>query len=229
MKRAIAHTHGREPACVWHAETELPACDLVILPGGFSYGDYLRAGAIAARAPIMRAVAAHAAQGRLVLGVCNGFQILTECGLLPGALLRNRDLRFLCKWASLRVENATTAFTRAYKKGQVISFPIAHHDGNYFANENTLAELEGEGLVVLRYCDKAGHVGHETNINGSCANIAGIVNGKGNIMGLMPHPENAIAPYHTITDGTAIFAGLDHLGHRDVAPISTSAAPHVVC
>lgn len=196
---ALEQTTGRAPAMVWHAETDLPASDLIVLPGGFSYGDYLRSGAMAARAPVMRAVIEKAKSGTPVIGICNGFQVLTEAGLLPGALLRNAGLNFVCRTVSLRVENSQTLFTSAFEKGQVVDFPVAHHDGNYFADAETLGRLEGEGRVAFRYLD---------NPNGSARDIAGIVNDAGNVIGLMPHPERVISPLLGGVDGLAFFKGL---------------------
>ncbi|PTA67717.1 phosphoribosylformylglycinamidine synthase subunit PurQ [Deinococcus arcticus] len=185
---------------VWHTEAGLPqGTDLVFLPGGFSYGDHLRSGAIAARSPIMEAVKAHAARGGYVLGVCNGFQVLTESGLLPGALSRNRELHFLCRPVHLRVENAGTAFTGAYAEGQIIEVPIAHGEGNYYADAETIARLEGEGQVVFRYVD---------NPNGSLNDIAGIVNARGNVLGMMPHPERAVEALLGSEDGQGLFQSL---------------------
>ncbi|ULH14691.1 phosphoribosylformylglycinamidine synthase subunit PurQ [Deinococcus sp. KNUC1210] len=185
---------------VWHTEEGLPAgTDLVFLPGGFSYGDHLRSGAVAARSPIMSAVKAHAERGGFVLGVCNGFQVLTESGLLPGALSRNQDLHFLCRPVHLRVENARTAFTSAYTAGQRIEIPIAHGEGNYYADQPTLERLEGEGQVVFRYLD---------NPNGSLNDIAGIVSERGNVLGMMPHPERAIEALLGSEDGRGLFASL---------------------
>ncbi|GIL00816.1 MAG: phosphoribosylformylglycinamidine synthase subunit PurQ [Alphaproteobacteria bacterium] len=198
MIAALTRISGRQPSVVWHAESELPAADLYVIPGGFSYGDYLRAGAIAARSPVIAALRRRAAEGRLVLGVCNGFQILTEAGMLPGVLMRNAGLRFVCRQVRLVVENAGTAFTRHYEKGQVLRCPVAHHDGNYFADAETLRRIEGNGQVVFRYA-----LG--TNPNGSLNDIAGIVNEAGNVMGMMPHPENLIEPAHGGTDGRALF------------------------
>ena len=207
--RAIETASGRKPAIVWHADTELPAgTDLVVLPGGFSYGDYLRCGAIAGRAAIMDAVRAHAARGGLVLGICNGFQILCEGGLLPGVLMRNKDLRFICKMQHLRVERADTAFTRAYREGQVIKVAIAHGEGNYEADEETIARLEGEGRVAFRYCDEAGLVGGLANPNGSTHDIAGIYSERRNVLGMMPHPENLIDPLVGGVDGAGLFKSL---------------------
>lgn len=208
VARAIAQASGRQPDSVWHTETALPAgTDLVVLPGGFSYGDYLRCGAIAGRAPIMDAVRAHAVRGGLVLGICNGFQILCESGLLPGVLMRNADLRFVCRMQHLAVERADTVFTRAYAKGQVIKVAIAHGEGNYEADEETIARLEGEGRVAFRYCDASGDTRRE-NPNGSRNSIAGIYSQKLNVLGLMPHPENLIDPLVGGVDGRALFSGL---------------------
>jgi phosphoribosylformylglycinamidine synthase len=194
---------------VWHAETSLPAgTDLVVVPGGFSYGDYLRCGAIAARSPVMDAVRKFAADGGLVLGVCNGFQILCEAGLLPGALMRNSQLRFICRDVFLRVERSDTPFTRGYNAGQVIRVPIAHGEGNYAADEETVRRLEGDGRVLYRYCSPTGEVGDTHNINGAAQSIAGIVNERGNVLGMMPHPENHVEDIMGCTDGRGLFAGL---------------------
>ena len=209
VARALHAATGRAPHSVWHADHALPAgTDLVVLPGGFSYGDYLRCGAIAGRTPVMDAVRAHAARGGLVLGICNGFQILVESGLLPGVLMRNADLRFICRMQHLRVERADTVFTRAYKSGQAIEVCIAHGEGNYEADDATIARLEGEGRVAFRYCDAAGKVGGTANPNGSAHDIAGIYSEKFNVLGLMPHPENLIDPLAGGTDGRGLFAGL---------------------
>ena len=197
---------GAEVATVWHAETALPpGTDLVVLPGGFSYGDYLRCGAIAGRAAAMDAVRAHAARGGLVLGVCNGFQILCESGLLPGVLMRNANLRFICHFQHLRVERADTAFTRAYQPGQTIKVCVAHGEGNYFADEETLRRLEGDGRIAFRYCDPDGSVTADANRNGSLNAIAGIYSENLNVLGLMPHPENLIDPLVGGTDGRGVF------------------------
>ncbi len=207
--RALAQASGRAPAIVWHADPELPAgTDLVVLPGGFSYGDYLRCGAIAARSPIMRAVGRHAERGGLVLGICNGFQILCEAGLLPGVLMRNANRRFLCKMQYLRVENAGTRFTRGYSEGQVVKFAIAHGEGNFEADDSTLEALEGSGQVAFRYCDASGRVDATANPNGSERNIAGVFNSRFNVLGLMPHPENLIDPLVGGVDGRPLFAAL---------------------
>jgi len=204
--RALEQASGHKPTLVWHAEHELPAgTDLVLVPGGFSYGDYLRCGAIAGRANIMDAVRAHAARGGLVVGICNGFQILCESGLLPGVLMRNRDLRFICKMQHLKVERADTPFTTAYQKGQIIKVAIAHGEGNYEADEETIRRLEGDGRVAFRYCDAQGQVGGAANPNGSTNDIAGIYSENLNVLGLMPHPENLIDPLVGGTDGRGLF------------------------
>ena len=194
---ALRDVSGRDPVRVWHGNAELPeGLDFIALPGGFSYGDYLRSGAMAANSPIMRSVVAAAERGVPVLGVCNGFQVLTEAQLLPGALMRNARQTFLCRTATLQVENAQSLFTTGYSAGQVIEIPVAHHDGNYFADEETLDRLEGEGRVVLRYTE---------NCNGSRRDIAGILNIAGNVLGMMPHPERAIESDHGGIDGRALF------------------------
>ena len=207
--RALKQATGATPTIDWHAERELPAgVDLVVLPGGFSYGDYLRCGAIAARAPIMKAVGDHAARGGLVLGICNGFQILCEAGLLPGVLMRNAQRRFLCKMQHVRVENAQTPFTRRYAPGQVVKFAIAHGEGNFVADDETIERIEAEGRVAFRYSDAKGRVGDATNPNGSTHSIAGVFNERFNVLGLMPHPENLIDPLVGGVDGRALFASL---------------------
>lgn len=209
VMRALRQATGRAPQKVWHAEHDLPAgADLVVLPGGFSYGDYLRCGAIAARANIMRAVARHAEAGGLVLGICNGFQILVEAGLLPGVLMRNADLRFVCRMQHLRVERADTAFARRYQQGQTIKVCIAHGEGNYVADPETLARLEGEGRVAFRYCDAGGRGGGRANPNGSLNDIAGVYSQKFNVLGMMPHPENLIDPLVGGVDGRGLFDSL---------------------
>jgi phosphoribosylformylglycinamidine synthase len=214
MARTLRLVSGREPAMVWHAEPDLPAgTDLVVIPGGFSYGDYLRCGAIAARAPIMDATRKFAAGGGLVLAVCNGFQIACESGLLPGVLMRNARLRFICKDVHLKVERSDTPFTRGYNAGQIIKVPTAHGEGNYAADADTVARLEGEGRVVLRYVAPDGSRADVHNANGSTNAIAGIVNERGNVLGMMPHPENHVEAVIGSTDGRGLFAGLaDHLG-----------------
>jgi phosphoribosylformylglycinamidine synthase I len=213
MARALKLASGYEPAMVWHADTALPAgTDLVVVPGGFSYGDYLRCGAIAARAPVMDAVRAHAARGGLVLGVCNGFQILCESGLLPGVLMRNSQLKFICKDVHLRVERSDSPFTRGYNAGQVIRVPVAHGEGNYIADDETVKRIEAEGRVLYRYCSPQGELGEPSNINGATNSIAGIVNETGNVLGMMPHPENHVEDIMGCTDGRGLFAGLvEHL------------------
>ena len=200
---------GADVAKVWHADETLPrGTDLAVLPGGFSYGDYLRCGAIAARAPAMDAVRRHASRGGLVLGICNGFQILCESGLLPGVLMRNAHLRFICHRQTLRVERIDTAFTKAYAQGQVIDVAVAHGEGNYFADPDTIARIEGEGRVAFRYCDAAGHVTADANRNGSLNSIAGIYSEKLNVLGLMPHPENFVDDLVGGRDGRGLFESL---------------------
>ena len=197
---AIELVTGRKPHMIWHRETELPdGVDFIGIPGGFSYGDYLRSGAMAARSPVMRAVAEAAGRGVPVLGICNGFQVLTEAGLLPGALMRNSGLTFVCRPAHLKVENTQTLFTSQYRSGEEITIPVAHHDGNYQADAETLARIEGEGRVAFRYARE---------VNGSANSIAGIVNGAGNVLGMMPHPERAVEAAHGNNDGRRLFEGL---------------------
>lgn len=211
--RALRLVCGSTPAMVFHADTALPeGTDLVVLPGGFSYGDYLRCGAIAARSPIMDAVRAHGERGGLILGICNGFQILCEAGLLPGALVRNSQLRFTCKEAYLRVERSDTPFTRSYNAGQVIRIPVAHGEGNYIADNDTLTMLDDEGRIVFRYVAPDGTLDPQWNINGSVGAIAGITNARRNVLGLMPHPENHVEDAMGSTDGRGLFAGMvEHL------------------
>jgi phosphoribosylformylglycinamidine synthase subunit PurQ / glutaminase len=207
--RALASVTGQTPAIVWHGERDLPAgTDLVVLPGGFSYGDYLRCGAIAARSPVMDAVRAHARRGGRVLGICNGFQIACEAGLLPGVLMRNKNLRFACRMQHLRVERTDTPFTSHYQRFQVIKVAIAHGEGNYTADEETLKRLEGGGRVAFRYCDDVGLVGGAANPNGSVNDIAGIYSENLKVLGLMPHPENLIDPLVGGTDGRPLFESL---------------------
>jgi phosphoribosylformylglycinamidine synthase len=209
MARALKLISGHAPAMVWHAETALPpGTDLVVIPGGFSYGDYLRCGAIAARAPIMDAVRAHAARGGLVLAICNGFQIACEAGLLPGVLMRNARLKFICRDVHLRVERSDTPFTRGYNAGQVIRVPTAHGEGNYVADAETIARLEGEGRVLYRYVRPDGTLDPAWNVNGATNAIAGILNDGGNVLGMMPHPENHVEAAMGCTDGRGLFAGL---------------------
>jgi phosphoribosylformylglycinamidine synthase len=198
-KVALTEMTGQTPAMVWHQDSTLPDVDLVVLPGGFSYGDYLRCGAMAGQSAVMKAVKAHADKGGTVLGICNGFQVLTETGLLPGALMRNAGLKFVCKPVTLSVEETQNAFARHYDKGQEITIPVAHGEGNYYADEDTLDRLEGEGRVVFRYRD---------NPNGSARDIAGILNEKRNVLGMMPHPERVVDPITGGTDGRALFQSL---------------------
>src|SRR3954452_13870558 len=209
MARALKLVSGREPAMVWHADTALPAgTDLVVVPGGFSYGDYLRCGAIAARAPIMDAVRSHAERGGLVLGVCNGFQILCEAGPLPGVLMRNARLKFICKDVYLRVERSDTPFSRGYNAGQVIRVPTAHGEGNYVADAETIARLEGDGRVLYRYVGPDGADNPAWNLNGATNAIAGVLNDRRNVLAMMPHPENHVEAAIGPTDGRGLFAGL---------------------
>ncbi len=197
MAVALEKVSGQPCTRVWHGDSDLPeGLDFIALPGGFSYGDYLRCGAIASRSPVMQAVIAAAEKGVPVLGVCNGFQVLTESGLLPGALLRNSVIRFVCRDVALKVENASSLFTSGYTVGQQISIPVAHHDGNYYADEATLDRLEGEGQVAFRYAEE---------VNGSARSIAGVLNARGNVLGMMPHPERAIEATHGGSDGRALF------------------------
>ena len=197
---ALAAVTGTAPTMVWHRDSELPAgTDLIAIPGGFSYGDYLRSGAMAARSPIMQAVVAAAGKGIPVLGICNGFQVLTEAGLLPGALMRNAGLHFVCRPVGLKVENSQSIFTSAYRAGEEITVPVAHHDGNYQADSATLDRIEGDGRVAFRYTG---------DVNGSARDIAGIVNDAGNVLGMMPHPERAFEAAHGNTDGRRLFEGL---------------------
>jgi phosphoribosylformylglycinamidine synthase subunit PurQ / glutaminase len=200
LAEALRLVSGRAPAMVWHRESALPdGLDLVAIPGGFSYGDYLRSGAMAAQSPVMRAVAEAAARGVLVLGICNGFQVLTEARLLPGALMRNSRIRFVGRDVALRVENSQSAFTARYEAGEEIVFPVAHHDGNFQADAETLDRLEGEGRVAFRYAGE---------VNGSARRIAGILNEAGNVLGMMPHPERAVEAAHGLEDGRRLFEGV---------------------
>jgi phosphoribosylformylglycinamidine synthase subunit PurQ / glutaminase len=198
---ALEQITGKKPQMVWHHEAELPDVDLIVLPGGFAYGDYLRCGAMAAHSRIMRDVKTKAEQGISVLGICNGFQVLTEAGLLPGVLMRNASLKFACRPVELVVEESQSGFTRKFEKGEIVHFPVAHGDGNYFADEETLDRLEGDNRVVFRYAEG-------DNPNGSARNIAGILNEKRNVMGLMPHPERACDPLLGSTDGQKLFKSL---------------------
>jgi len=206
-KTVLAAT-GLNPTMVWHSDNELPKVDLVLVPGGFSYGDYLRSGAMAAHSPIMREVKKHAENGGLVLGICNGFQVLTEAGLLDGILLRNKNLKFICKNVNLRVGTTNTKFTSKYSKGQVISVPVAHHDGNYFADAGTLKKLEDNDQIVFRYASETGEINAESNPNGSALNIAGICNAGRNVLGMMPHPERCVESILGGIDGAGVFASL---------------------
>lgn len=209
---ALEGSLGQRPRMIWHRETDLAGVDLVVIPGGFSYGDYLRCGAMAAQSPVMRAVSDHAARGGYVLGVCNGFQILTEAQMLPGALLRNAGLRFLSMDCHLRVERADTVFSGQYQRGQVFRAPMAHGDGNYFADADTLDRLEGEGLVAFRYVDAAGGLTGAANLNGSARNIAGVLSANLRVLGLMPHPENLVDPLMGGVDGKPLFDSLAAIG-----------------
>ena len=213
---------GSSVHALWHKDTSIPhGLDLIILPGGFSYGDYLRTGAIARFSPIMNEVAKHANRGGLVLGICNGFQILTEAGLLPGALIRNMSLSFVCKTVHLKVENHSTAFTSATSKGAILAIPIAHGDGRYTATEETLNGLEDRQQILYRYCTVQGSVTEDANPNGSLRNIAGIVNERGNVMGLMPHPERASDALLGSVDGLTVFASMaQHVGSHATAAVA---------
>ncbi len=199
---------GAKPLMVWHRDTQLPDLDLIVVPGGFSYGDYLRCGAMAAHSPIMREVKAKAEAGTRVLGICNGFQILTEAGLLPGVLMRNRNLKFICKDVCLRVENGDTDFTRLYGAGHVVRFPIAHAEGNYFADAETFKAMEGNGQIAFRYCSKSGDVSDAANPNGSLSNVAGVTNAAKTVLGLMPHPERLAEDLLGGSDGKRMFDSL---------------------
>ncbi len=204
----IKHVFNEEVGYVWHKDTALEDFDCIVLPGGFSYGDYLRTGAIARFSPVMDSVVSFAEKGGLVLGICNGFQILTEAGLLPGVLMRNRDLKFICEHVYVKVETSSSAFTGGYEEGSILSIPIAHADGNYFADDDTLERLEGEGRVLFRYSDPDGSITPGANPNGSRSNIAGIVNARGNVMGMMPHPERACEAELGSTDGRGVFESI---------------------
>ena len=205
---ALAQSAGTPPKMIWHRDTELPDVDLIVVPGGFSYGDYLRCGAMAAHSPVMAEVKRRAEQGVRVLGICNGFQIITEAGLLPGALLRNRDLKYVCRDVHLKVEDSQSAFTTKYRVGDVLRIPVGHGEGNYYADNTTLDHLEGEGLVAFRYCAADGAVSDAANPNGSQRNIAGIFNKARTVLGMMPHPERLSDPKLGGTDGRAMFTSL---------------------
>ncbi len=208
MEMALTHVTGQAPSIVWHKESTLPDCDLMVLPGGFSYGDYLRCGAMAAHSPIMQEVIARAKKGVRLLAVCNGFQMLVETGLVPGALLHNASMKFICKQVHLRVENNTTDFTNAFTKGQVIQVPVAHGEGNYIINADGLKALEDKDQIAFRYCDAAGQLTEAANVNGSTANIAGVFNDTKTIMGMMPHPENAVVNHANGHQGIGLFKSL---------------------
>lgn len=205
---ALTRAAGRPPIIVWHKETELPELDLILLPGGFAYGDYLRAGAMAAHSPVMREVKRQAERGVAVVGICNGFQVLTEAGLLPGALLRNAGLKFVCRDVHLRVETSASPFTGAYNAGDVVRVPVAHHDGNYHADEATLARLEDEDRIAFRYVAGPGEPEARANPNGAIRDIAGILSENRRVLGMMPHPENATDPLQGGTDGCRLFDGM---------------------
>ena len=209
MRLALTKANdGKKPIDVWHGDADFPKVDLIVLPGGFSYGDYLRCGAMAAHSPVMREVKRRAEQGVRVLAVCNGFQIACEAGLLPGVMMSNAGLKFICRMIDMRVETSASDFTRAYKKGQVIRVAVAHHDGNYTADPDMVKKLADEDRVAFRYADEAGRVASDTNLNGSTDNIAGIFNARKTVLGLMPHPENATDKLCGGTDGLALFSGL---------------------
>ena len=208
MAMAVETACGKAPELVWHKETNLGKPDLIILPGGFSYGDYLRCGAMAAHSPIMKEVIAHAERGTRILGVCNGFQMLVETRILPGALLKNKTLKFICKHVHLKTETGDNDFTRKLGKDSVIHVPVAHGDGNYFANDEIMKELEGEDRIAFRYCDENGSVSDDTNINGSTQNIAGILNARKTILGMMPHPENATQDWQSNKSGLPLFESI---------------------
>ena len=208
VKVALRQSMGCDPFMVWHKEVTFEPVDLIVLPGGFSYGDYLRCGAMAAQSPVMREVRERAAKGVPVIGICNGFQVLTECGLLPGALMRNADLKFVCRDVLIRVETGQSLFTAKYENGQALRFPVAHHDGNYFADDNLLARLWDRGQIAFRYCDEAGAITPPANPNGSIENIAGVFNETKTVLGMMPHPERLSDPALGGNDGRALFDGL---------------------
>jgi phosphoribosylformylglycinamidine synthase len=208
LKVALTQSMGEQPAMVWHRDTTLPEVDLIAVPGGFSYGDYLRSGAMAAHSPIMKEVVRFAQRGVAVLGICNGFQVLTEAGLLPGMLMRNHNLRFVCKDVFLRVDQNDTVFSSGYTDGQIIRIPVAHHDGNYFIDEDGHAQLEDERRIAFRYCDETGAISDAANPNGSLSNIAGVLDPSRRILGMMPHPERLSDPMLGGNDGRAMFDSL---------------------
>ena len=208
VSKAFESVAGVKPIEIWHQNTEMPNVDLIVIPGGFSYGDYLRSGAIAAHSPIIKEIYSRAKKGIKVLGICNGFQILTEMGLLPGILMRNANLKFICKMINLEINYKNSIFTSDYYKGQIINIPVAHHDGNFFADDETINILENEGRIAFRYCGPLGEVNKEFNINGSRNNIAGILNNDGSILGMMPHPENAIDDQFGGSDGKVLFKSI---------------------
>ncbi len=208
VKVALAQSMGQEPIMVWHKEADFEAVDLMVLPGGFSYGDYLRCGAMAAHSPVMTEVVRRAREGVPTLGICNGFQVLTEAGLLPGVLMRNADLKFVCRDVLVRVETSQSLFTAAYETGQVLRIPVAHHDGNYEADEDTFKRLEDREQIAFRYCDRDGAFSEAANPNGSMANVAGIYNEAKTVLGLMPHPERLSDPQLGGNDGRPMFDGL---------------------
>jgi phosphoribosylformylglycinamidine synthase len=208
LRQSMQAVGGGEPSLIWHKESDFPGVDLIVLPGGFSYGDYLRSGAMAARSPVMKEVVRRAGRGVPVLGICNGFQILTEAGLLPGALMRNAGLRYVCKDVHVRVESSQTVFTNKYETGQPLRIPVAHHDGNYFADDDTLARLQDKGQIAFRYCAADGTADTAANPNGSARNIAGIFNETKTVLGMMPHPERLADAQLGGTDGRPLFDGL---------------------
>lgn len=208
MAIALEQASGTAPLMVWHKDSEIPDVDLIVVPGGFSYGDYLRAGAMAAHSPVLRSLKEKAGKGTPVMGVCNGFQVLTETGLLPGVLMRNAGLKFICRNVGLKVETSQSLFTGGYEDGQVLSIPVAHNDGNYFADNETLDRIEQNGQVAFRYVDENGAITEAGNPNGSARNIAGVFNKEKTVLGFMPHPENAIDPAVGGTDGRGLFDGL---------------------
>lgn len=208
MQMAIEHVSGKKPSLVWHKDTALPDCDLIVLPGGFSYGDYLRCGAMAAHSPIMKEVIARAKAGTRLLAVCNGFQMLVETGLVPGALLRNRSLKFICKQVHLRAANTSSAFTAQFASNPVLQVPIAHGEGNYFIDADGLKSLQDNDQIAFRYCDAAGVVSTESNPNGSIDNIAGVMNREKTILGMMPHPEDSVVPHANGHEGSPLFKSI---------------------